>query len=98
MSTGALKGLAYEIWKDILAWSTLHTLAGVHKKTVRRMRQDLRKLATTVKLKIDSDMYEDILDELNELERQFLDEMTRRGQSTSDLVWRVPYASVVYAC
>lgn len=87
MSTDALKILVRDTWNDTLAWTTLQTLLGVHREMVLKAQRDMTKMAKSVGIDLDSQVYSDIVDELNELELRFSDDLPRRGQSTSDMVW-----------
>ncbi|KAK6332784.1 hypothetical protein TWF696_002807 [Orbilia brochopaga] len=89
MSKDALKDLARDTWEDTMAWAKLQILPGVHKKMVRKTQRDLEALAKHVGLSLEMDVYKDILDELEELERQFSDDLTKRGQSTSDMIFNL---------
>jgi hypothetical protein len=103
MSIDALKDLARDTWKDIRVWATLQTLLGVHQKMIRRAQRDLETLAKLFSPGLgshglDSQVYTDILDELEEVERQFSDDLTRQGQSTCDMVCVDPCLSTYHTC
>ncbi|KAF3919394.1 hypothetical protein ABW21_db0206460 [Orbilia brochopaga] len=91
MSKEALKELTRDTWEDTLAWAKLQTLLGVHKKMVRKLQRDLETLVKDIKpsssLKLG--IYKDMLDEFEELERQFSEDLPKRGQSTSDMIFNL---------
>lgn len=86
MSTSALKKLARDTWTDTLTWATLQTLVGVHLKMITKAQRDLKSIAAVVHVTLDDNVFDDILDDFKELERLFAEDLSKRAQSTSDVV------------
>ncbi|KAK0749662.1 hypothetical protein B0T18DRAFT_427746 [Schizothecium vesticola] len=88
-SVDSLEKLARDTWEDTVAWATLRTLLGVHKKLIYGTQHDLEKLAASIGLTLDTTEYKKLVKELDEIELQFSDDLTRHGQSTSDIIFNL---------